>query len=200
MAIQVGDVLRVAARMQFAGADDIVNVYHLQVAGNAPSGDAAVIDGVGDFLETCYYEIQNNLPNLQTYEDINIFNVTQGVPVAVTAWPTFTTGGESTNHAQPGQISAMVRFTTGYSRNWARKFLGRFTEAANTASGYIENALMTNLANYATKVLTPYVYETGNTLITVVYNKALLSWVTCQEAVIRNIWSTVRTRRNNRGS
>jgi hypothetical protein len=200
MTIQNGDILRVAARMNIQGRGDIVNVFHMRLDSASPWAESTLGAGVGDFLEELYANINTYIVNEQAYEDINVFNVTQGVPVGVFAWPTMTTGGDTSQDALPSQVSALVRFTTGYSRNWARKFLGTFTEISNESTGRVAGGLLSALALFAADALTGYVIGGTDQLIMVVFNKALDAYVELEEAVIRNVWSTIRTRREGVGS
>jgi len=201
MPIAAQDILRVAARMTIQGRGDVVNVYHLRVFPLAVGdGDTEIIAGVLAWIETLYTAARLEMVNEQTFEDISIYNVTQGYPVGVFPWPTLVAGAKTSEDALPSQLAALVRFTTGYSRNWARKFLGTFTEAAVDTSGHVATTALTNLANYAGAVLTEYITANTSYLTAVVFNKAIADYVVLTEAVIHNVWSTIRTRREGRGS
>ena len=195
-----GDVLRVAARLSSGTATDVVNVFHFKLVAAAPIPDNTIGSECGDNLEAIYTPLVAHIPTTVTFEDINVFNVTQDRPLGVFTWPTLLTGNKGVDHKMPAQLSAMVRFPTGYSKSWGRKFFGPFSEAANTENGTIEAALLTVLGTVALEVLAPHLIAGTDKLETVVYNKNLAQFVPVIDAVIKNVWSTVKTRRTGRGS
>jgi hypothetical protein len=200
MTVQDGDIIRVAARMTIQGRGDVVNVYHIRYDLTGPINDNVAGDAAVEYMEALYTVIRPAIVNEQTFEDISLFNVTQGVPIGVFPWATLVAGGDTSQDALPSQVAALVRLTTGYSRNWARKFLGTFTDLFNDASGHVSSTLLGYLASYATLLIAPHTYTVDVSLAPVVYNTQLSSYVGLTAAVIKNVWSTIRTRREGRGS
>jgi len=200
MAVVLNDILRVAARMHHALHGDLVNVYHLRVEDIASMDDSIALDACAEWIETLYTTVVSHMAQAWTFEDINVFDVTQDRPLGSAAWPTLVDGGDEYNDTQPPQVAALVRATTGYSRNWARKFLGGFSEARNTAQGFLDSTLVTALGNFALAWITPLVEAEAYTLQPVVWHKGASLWRPLVEGVVRNVWSTVRTRRTGRGA
>lgn len=200
MAVNTGDILRVACRMHHATHGDLVNVFHYRSTSAAPVDDSDVLGDMAAYMDTLYKTIDQDMHKDWTFEDVNVFDVTQNRPLGVAAWPTLVAGGDEYNDCQPSQVAALVRGTTGYSRNWARKFIGGLTEARNTSGGFVDSTTMTDLAAFAAAWIAGGLGSGGETFEPVVWHKAASMWRPITEAVIRNVWSTVRTRRTGRGA
>jgi len=200
MTVSMGDKLRIAARLNNSEHGDCTNVFHVQFEGAAPVADTVAVDACAAWMEEVYGPIKNNIVDNYDFEDINVFNVTQGRPLGVVAWPTFVKGGDTGGEMMAPQVAAFVRGTTGYSRNWAKKFFGGLGEAVCTDTGFLSSAFMANLATLGAAWVAGYTTVPGSELGPVVYHLSAAQWRTITEVVIRNVWSTIRTRRAGRGS
>jgi hypothetical protein len=192
------DILRVAARMNYVGIGDFVNVFHFRCNTSPFVTDGYALVDMALVMDALYDTIAPSLSDYANFVDVNVFNVTQDRPLGSTAWPTQTTG-EASGDVLPSQCAAFVRATTGYSRNWARKFLGPFLEASNTSDGRVYSTLLTRLANFLAEWLVSTAVTTG-TYTPVVYHSKTSTWKALVDGVVRNVWATVRRRRVGRGS
>lgn len=199
MTVQMQDILRVAARTSVQGFGDNVNVFHLRWDALTTATDEDAMDWCAERLEEAYKAIQPEIPNEVNFVDFNVFNVTQDRPLGSVPWPTLTSGGSSTE-TLPHQVAAFVRFPTGISRNWARKFIGPLSVDSSTSTGLIEPATLAMLGAFAAELIASTLSGGPEALTYVVNHINQSTWVPVVEAVVSNIWATVRTRRPGRGS
>jgi len=192
------DILRIAARLNYVGIGDFVNVYHYRLTTAGFVTDAMVVDDLAEIMDALYATISPSISDYANFVDVNIFNVTQDRPLGSTAWPTMTSG-EASGDVLPSQVAAFVRATTGYSRNWARKFLGPFLEASNTSDGRVYSTLLGRLASFLAEWLVTTA-DTYGDYLPVVYHSKTSTWKVLIDGVVRNVWATVRRRRVGRGS
>lgn len=199
MTVYQNDVLRVAARFKHPTFGDLVNVYHFRMTGVAGVDDSEAISDVATLVDDMHGEMVAYTHSTYAAYDINVFNVTQDRPLGSVAWPTVS-GGAAGGEVMPSQVAAYVQGNTGFSRSWARKFLGGMAETYNV-NGRVGSTLLTALTSYAAKWIaavppsTPY-----TTWEAVVYSSKVAQWRKITEAVIRDVWSTIRRRRVGRGS
>ena len=192
------DVLRASARLSIQGQGDFVNVWHFRYDVGTPLSDDLTIDLVAERLDAAYDLIKSFIANDAAFVDINVFNVTQNRPLGSTPWPTLVNGLDS-DEMLPGQVAAFVRFPSGFSRNWAKKFIGPMTVGQNTTTGLMENATVAALVAFASEILTGTLAGSTTDLETIVYYARTQQWVAVTSAIVRNVWATVRTRRSGRG-
>lgn len=195
----VNDIFRVAARMHQPSIGDFVNVYHFQCTTVVGSADATARDDMALLMDAMYTLIQSAMPDGMTFEDVNIFNVTQNRPLGSEPWPVLTTGGQAADELA-AQTAVFLRGLTGFSRNWARKFIGPFTENSNSPGGIVATPLMNALVNFGGQWL-----SAGTVGMTNIYNPVVRYavggvWAPITSIVISNIWATIRRRRIGRGS
>lgn len=198
MTVNTGDIIRVAARLKDQDNQDVVNVWHVVSHTLTPVTDANAMSDVADYMEEIYDEVRPHIHSGADFYDINFFNVTQDHPMGSVPWPTLTVGAGS-GDPLPSQVSAMIRGTTGQSRNWARKFFGPYSETSNTDNGLIVSTVQAELVAAGVAWLAGH---TGTHIIVapVVWNKKIGAWYAVTAAIVRDIWSTVRRRRKGRGS
>lgn len=194
MTSAISDVLRAASRLHMDGHGDIVNVWYFQKTDIGPTSDSDTMSDLSIYLDEMFDEIDNLISIDCDFIDINCFNVTQDKPLGNVAWDSLTSGTR-TGHPLPAQMAAFLQGNSGYSRNWARKFIGVFSENENDANGFIETILLTGLTNLAVRWLAGPVAATVGDWIPVVYYTKLAQWVNVNEVIIRNIWATIRRRR-----
>lgn len=194
-----GDILRVAANMNQPTLGDYVNVFHYRYDGVGTLADTSTGEDMGLLMDEMYGEIDQNMPDGLAFVDVNVFNVTQNRPYGGFVWPTLTTGGNA-NEELPGQVAAFVRGLSGFSRNWARKFVGPFTEAHNVAGGFIAPGLLTTLHDWAVDWISADPLTITGSYTPVVRYATGGSWVPITAFVVTNIWATIRRRRAGRGS
>ena|SRR3989304_5577122 len=200
MTIGLGDVLRIACRMNHAAIGDFVNVYHYKVSIIGTSTEQDIIDYVLGALDTMYLGLAPWMQDNVNFEDINVFNVTQQSPVGTFPWPVCQYGSGGGGDMLPSQVTAFLRATTGYSRNWAKKFLGPFVESASTGNGVVASGLMTALGVFGGLWIIPVSVPGGAQLDPVVRHAKMAVWRVITDIVVRNVWATFRTRKPGRGS
>ena len=197
--VEYGDIIRVASRTNQPLNGDFVNVYHFRL--DEPLGGSisnTVLD-LTTWLDEMYFELRAGQPNTNDAIDINIFNETQKKPYGSWPWDTYD-GGSSAGASLPPQVAGFVRGLTGYSRNWARKFLGPFLEDMNTGNGFLENSLLTLLGNFGGVWLSGPALGTVLNWAPVVYYIGSGNWEAVSEIVFDNVWATMRRRRTGVGS
>lgn len=199
MPTEQNDILRVAARLSIADVGDFVNVFHYRQTGATPVSDQDTLEDMGIAMDDIYTPLAARQAVTVTYEDVNAFNVTQGRPLGTIDWPVLTSGGSGTDPL-PAQVAAFVRGTTGYSRNWARKFFGPFNEQDSTGNGFIASALLTALGDAAANWISGPLSGWIGQYVPVVLDADAGQWRQVIEAIISNVWATVRRRRAGRGA
>lgn len=197
MTAQTNDIMRVAAKLTDINGDAVVNVFHVRLDSGGPVDDNDIMIEIGNYMEVIYTNIVSVLQVGMDFIDINFFNVTQDSPLGSMLWPNLTVGS-GTGDPLPAQVAAMVRGTTGKSRNWARKFFGVFSESQNTDDGKISGTVQTALTNLLGDWLAGHT-EDSNTYVPVVWHAKDQLWRVITGGVVRNIWSTIRRRRHGRG-
>lgn len=198
MAVNQNDILRVAARMHLGTHGDLVNVYHFRKSDATPQTDGETRVDLSLWIDELYDEIDNYLSVDLDFIDINYFNVTQDRPLGSGLWPTLV-AGTRTGHPLPAQLAVFLQGNTGYSRNWARKFIGGFSENENSATGFLEALLLSAMAGFAARWLSGPVAAMTGDWDPVVFHYDLNDYREIIEVIIRNVWSTVRRRRAGRG-
>jgi hypothetical protein len=198
MSVVLNDVIRIAARLKDQDNQDVVNVWHVQSAGVALVSDAIAMAELGTYLELIYDEVRPHIHAAADFYDLNFFNVTTDHPMGSTPWPTLTVGA-GTGDPLPSQVSAMIRGTTGLSRNWARKFFGPYSETANTDNGLIVSTVQAEIVAAGVAWLAGHTGAVGDWL-PVVWSSKDSAWHVIFGVIVRDIWSTIRRRRKGRGS
>src|SRR5512134_167816 len=188
-----GDIFRVAARMNQSGSGDFVNVYHYRVETVVQAADFYALQDFSDIMDRLYTQIYTAMPDGMTFEDVNVFNVTQNRPLGSLAFPVLTAGSQATDDLPP-QCAAFVRGLTGYSRNWARKFIGPLCENQNQPGGLIGTSMISALTNYGANWLDPSLATPVNTYVPVVRYAVGGNWQAITAIVLSNIWATMRRR------
>lgn len=201
MATELNDILRVTALMQNVTSGALANVFLVKVTTktSSPLSDAQTLLDMGQYMDDLYSNINAAMDNETAFDVVNVFNVTQDRPLGNTAWPVLTMGLHA-DQPLPSQCACFLQGNTGFSKSWARKFLGAFTEAHCGATGKIENTLLSQLLNFAADWLLGYTSAGSDVYTPVVYSSKVMLYRTIIEVVIRNIWATIRRRRIGRGA
>lgn len=199
MPTNTNDILRTATRLAVAGVGDFVNVYHHRYIGVGTLSDAATVALLTAGMDALYDTIDGIISNTCLFQDINVYNATQFRPLGVEPWPTLV-AGVAGGDPLPWQMAAFVRGTTGFSRNWAKKFIGPFAESANGPTGFATSGILTDLAAFGVEWLASTVLGFTAALEPVVYHRKFDTWRVLTGIVLSNNWATIRRRRPFRGS
>jgi hypothetical protein len=186
--------------MNHPNIGDFVNVYHWRIALMSTSTDENINDAILERMEDLYSPFLGFMSDSLNFSDINIFNVTQDMPIGSFPWPTISSGTGGSGESLPPQVAYFIRGLSGFSRNWAKKFIGPFLETASAGSGVVQAAVMTAGGTFATNWLASLMATGGARLESVVYHASAGLWRELVEAVSTNIWATFRTRRHGRGA
>lgn len=161
MPLNVGDVIRVVARMSDT-VDDILNVYHLLIAGSEAPSNEALLTAISTAMETAYTLIDHIMPDNIDSDTIEVYNVTADEFVGFGDWGTFT-GGDSTSWQLPPQVSPLVRFLTDTLGSQGRKFLPPFVNFETIDNdGSLLPATITAMGNFGTVFLNDLNFPFGS--------------------------------------
>jgi hypothetical protein len=200
MTVDVGDTIRVTARLEWAGAVDVQNVFEAYCASGTPQDDDDVKADLADWLEDFYTPFLGALPDNLAFIDLDFYNVTNSAPMGQYAWPTLTAGTAGTTEISASGVAAVITAFTNVVRHHGRKFIGPIHEAAIDA-GVLNAATMTALATMLIIWVTPFVGgTTGNGWVPGVTNRATSAFNQFRDAVVRNVPGYQRRRKANVGS
>lgn len=145
MTMNQDDVVEVAARMEFNGTDDVVNVFQFQKVDAIPTVDADGVDDLINILEVFYTLINAVFTTLLLYRDLRVTNVTQSIVLGTFPWPNLVAGLDANDPTPPG-VSALINWNTGVARVSPRKYLGVLAEDSVQAQAVWEPGVVAVLA------------------------------------------------------
>jgi hypothetical protein len=128
MAVLDNDIIRVACKMRFLGAADIINVWHFNYITGGSRDEADCVIDVQEFMSDAYIVLVGSLPPEVSFTDMSIQNLSQNTIVGSGAWIGLTVGGGGAD-AMPPQVANLVIFPTQIPRAQGRKYLPAFTES-----------------------------------------------------------------------
>lgn len=197
MAISIGDIIRVTAKMQW-NEEDIQNVYHLEAQSATSDSDLTVLGEIADTLDSAYDYLDTAIPNDVTFDSIVGYNLTQERYMGEVSWPTLT-AGSNVGDPLPPQTAPLVRFGTDTLGSQGRKFFPPMTDADLDSDGTISSAVATALGNVATILLAgvdsgTWTMKFGN------WNVDLARFATWVSAFVNAYYATQRRRRPGVGS
>jgi hypothetical protein len=199
VSVAVGDVIKVTARMLWAGAVDVQNVFYAQLSSGTTISDDDCKDDLTAWVESMYDVIDGHMPSSLAFVDLDYFNVTQDSPMGVDFWPVLTVGGGGTDIQATGVAAVITAFTT-LIRTRGRKFFGPLTEAV-VADGLIDSGVMIDLTSVGVLWITPFVGATsGETWTPGVWRRIATAFKAFRDGVVRNIPGYQRRRKQGVGS
>jgi hypothetical protein len=148
------DILRVTCKFKYSGGD-IQNVYHIEVLGT-PTDEEEFLDGMLDWLDACYANINDVINDTIAFDSIAIWNLTQDYPVGEYDWPTQTVGQGSGGETLPLQSAPLIRFSTPAPRSQGRKYLYPIMETHSANGGYISAAAQTVFVDFIADILAAF--------------------------------------------
>jgi hypothetical protein len=200
MTVSVGDTIRATARLKWAGAVDVQNVFTCQLATGTTVDDEDAKEDLAAYLEAMYGLINPVFPTNLAYIDIDYFNLSTDTPMGQLAWPVLTAGSSGDTEIS---ASGVCLVTTAFSfivRKHGRKFWGPLSEAAITA-GEITSVLMITAGTLLATWLTPFAGVTsGETWRPGIWSRAESVFHVFRDAVCRNVPGYQRRRRAGVGS
>lgn len=171
MALNDGDIVRAALAWKLDGADDQVNVYHLQINNVvALPSDAAFAADLRQYFIDLYTPIIGYMSTRVVFRNAEVFNVTQNTNLI--GWAAETDlDGTGTGNALPEGSAALAYLRTATPFRIGRKFLPTFTEAAQDG-GVLESAALSAVQGFADAWADAYVLGLTYEIQAVVYDTA----------------------------
>ena len=194
-----GDVVRVTANMSYQGASDIINVFHCVAELTVDVDDAVFMGDVGAEVDANYALIVQDLTDDLKFENIEFYNVTDDRPMGVITWPTLTVGLETTSQPVATQMCGQVNFLTGVKRSQGRKYIGGYSELANTGGGFLQVGVQGRLENYGAQFAQGQTI-TGGTIYWGHYKTGTTIFRQWTGYIVPSLMSTQRRRKQNVGS
>lgn len=172
MAVEVGDIIRVAARCEFNGQDDVVNVYHFEVFEVPTAGNINdLLEDVSEHMSTAYAVIDGYQSNLLSSVDITVFNVTQDAPYGTVGWTNDYDGGTVSGEAMPPQDALLILWRTNIKRRVGRTYIGALCEAHQSA-GVWNGTILGDMQTFALSISSGTGLANGSSLRLVVYSRS----------------------------
>lgn len=197
MAVVVGDIVRITARLLLNNLADIVNVYHFSVATNTTANDTAFMTEMASALDTLYTGLNPIFTPEITYSSVEGQNITQDVLLPSRPWPILV-AGVSASEMLPEMVAPCVFHRTLKPRVRAAKFLPPIAED-NSVDGAIAAAAVALLQAFGDSLTTGL--TTANlALVYVAFNRLLSSSTVVTQALVPARFRTQRRRRLGVGS
>lgn len=206
MPINDGDILVASARFRDVQGNDVVNVYNFRCALAAPIADQDAIDGVDAYISSFYTTLDGYMDGDAAPYDLKVdvvefiggeWKVTHnvgfdswGVPLAMSG------AGEPLPHGS----AILVKLFTGLGKHTGKKFLGLFNDNALNSLGNVAAVVQAAAATDFAKILAPFVFTAGNTLVGVVLDRADGTVRDILSVAVSDVFAYQRRRRPGTGS
>lgn len=153
MAVVVGNIVKITAKMRWFGTDDVQNVYTYKVDLNTTVDDNEFMSVVADVLDSAYNNLLGGQSNQFTYESIDGINVSQNVLLPEVPWPVLSAGASATTIV-PQQLAICAFWPTISPKVRTSAFFGGFVIAAVAALGDITPANVAQVLLAANEIST----------------------------------------------
>ncbi len=198
MAVITDDILECAARLETQEGDDVIGAFQFRYLGIPALTDQQGIDDVIEFLEAVYGLLRVLIPILSVFRDITVRNQTQAINYGTFPWVTFANGLAGGDDLPPG-VALLVSFSTGISHLNLRKYFGNIAEGGVSQPGRWLPTTVAPAVAAAAVMLVPFVATNGSWEYG--YNSPVaLDWVVPVSAIVTDVPSYQRRRRQGRGS
>jgi hypothetical protein len=192
------DVIEIAARMEYNGTDDVVNVFQYELQSGADVTDAQTVVDVLTIIEVIYAFLTVLQSTLLLYRDLRVTNVTHSVLLGTTGWPTLTAGTHVGDAAPPGSAS-LLNFFTNISKVAPKKYFGGFVVDVLDFNGSWNVSMGVQAASILGYMLVP-VAVGGNTWQYGYLSPKTLSFKVPVSGTWRDVVAYQRRRKPGRGS
>lgn len=197
MAVAVGDVVRIGARLLLDNAFDIINIYHFIVNTNIAPTDSVFMDDVALAMDGLYALQNARMSDRVSYSTIDGINVSKNELLPQKAWPVLT-AGLAIEEMLPEMNSGCVFHRTATPRVRASKFLPPTTEFSSTG-GALEAVYKGLLANFALALEAPLL-QANISISYGAFNRTLSTFTPVTVGVVPSRFRTQRRRRIGVGS
>lgn len=196
--VAVNDILRVVARMQLLGSEDIINTFHIRVDSNTTVDDDALMVELAASIDATYQILNVDMSITLDYIDIDAQNLTQNELLSGKPWPVLVSGVD-VGQLLPPQTAAFAFFRTLRPKTRCGVYLGAFTESSNDLNGAIVTTTATVIASFMTSLL---LGPSGANFTSTygAFNRPLTRFTPADQAVFPVRWRTQRRRRPGVGS
>lgn len=198
MTVDIGDVLEVAARMEFNGVEDQVNVYQFALGTPGPITDTEAVDDLIALMEAVYTIWKATMVAITAFRDLRVRNVTKDEVLGVFPWPTLTVGDSAADALPPGN-AGLINFNTDVARVTPRKYMGSLNVNTVDNDGTLIALQVTKLVEVADLLLDVWVGVDGDWLYGYLSPKAG-TFVFPNSATVSDITAYQRRRKQGRGS
>lgn len=200
MAVEAGDIIRVAARHEWLSTEDVVNVYHFEVFTPPTGGNvAAFVEDVAEHLSGAYEIIDGIIDDGLLPLDIDVYNITQDVPYGKTTFIAPYTGGAATGDALPPQDAALLIWPTDVKRRIGRTYIGVLSEASQNA-GILTGGTISTLLTFMTFIRESVDLANASDIRLVVYSRSEGERTLPTAQRVQPLVATQRRRKRGRGS
>lgn len=127
MAILDNHLVRIAARLLWDGASDVINSFHVVCTDNNNQTTEDLIIDLTEAIEDLYDLLDALMPNNATFVDMNVSNYSAGEVYGSSDWPTLTAGGAAQDAISPA-LGVFSYTPTNIPNVQGRKWWGPFTE------------------------------------------------------------------------
>lgn len=200
MTVNVNDVIRVTARLEWNGAVDVQNTFTARCSAAGGVTDSNAKADLAEWVDDIYTALNSIMPTSLDYIDIDFFNITQDVPMGVDFWPTLTVGGGGTDEVAATGVAYVITAFTNVVRVHGRKFFGPVI-SGGIVDGVFSSGVMTALASAMAIWIAPFNGGTsGEPWVPGVWSRALSLFRAFRDVVVRNIPGYQRRRKQGVGS
>ena len=150
MTVAQNDVVEIAARAEFRGVEDVVNVYQFQLTSATPMADGVAMIQLGGHINAMYLNAVAYQTSDFLYRDLTYRNITTGLLMGVTPWPSVVSGTAGATNNPPG-IAGVINMATTVARVILRKYIGGLTSTLIDADGTFSasvQAMLLVIGNY----------------------------------------------------
>lgn len=191
--------VQVSAIMRGPSSDELVNVFTFENDTGAAVDYDTATSVLTDALDSLYGFAAPAMSSSIDFRSISLWDVEGAAPMGIVNWPTLDFG-EAAGDPLPSQVAGFIFFRTHKARCIGKKFIPGPVEGHNGTDGKPTALYMAALAEFASDLISgvgsfgsvdwPFVvHSTADGLYYKPYN-----------AIVQNVWSTVRRRRIGRGS
>ena len=198
MTIAEDDVIRATAVMKRALSDDIQNVFHLKLINISTATQLQLRTDIAEYLEDIWGTLVGLMHTSITFDEIQLFNVTQNTPEPTVNWPTLVAGSASGDPLADG-VAALTLGRTGVSKRIGKKYFALFTEGALTL-GLWTATTVTALTTAAADWIAPFTGISTATWDPGVFTRLTSAFTAFIEAVVSDIPAYQRRRKRGVGS
>ena len=197
MPVVVGNIVRITAKMNLFGTDDVQNVLQFRVDNNNTVDDLAFMTDVAVIFDRAYAFINGDISDQLNYVSIDGQNITLNELLPDVPWPALV-AGINTSPLLPTQAAACVFFPTTTPKVRSSSFLGGYTEGANAIDGTIFAVVLGRIKNWGDEMLaatTPDIILTKGS-----FNPLTSVFTEAGAPITPTRWRTQRRRRAGVGS